>query len=504
MATTQNIPRNNNFNIMILLCQCLGISNINSTPNISFSEGVMASICFFTVFHILIGIPLLYMETVISQFTSRDCIDIWKIRPCFSHVGYILILWQIIILINNHTETAFFMHYLFISFETPIPFSTCGPWSDNYCDVISYNYTVNKDCLRSYYPPSYCEKLFATYPEYQYWRKSLVKHNDIFYITWKVCLASATICGLVYLCCFKRERSLRWVVYILVCYPIITSALLLIGSVLQKGVINKYQEAFSLNYKDFFTKFRFSIIIRRTVYNLGIGSGLAQNLSANSSFRTPCLSNIVICVVICTVYNIITISTAAIMTCPYAYELDDSPDAIIKAPLSFIFEKVPRLLNRFDNPSLYLISTFSCFTVLGVCCNVLIFYNLLEVASTRCKTIEKYPAAWILSSIVLCYAFCSEIMYQYRKGKNYVSLYGVYSVIAIIGLLVVIFIMKVIRAALKNKLSKVFQLDPCWGPKSEILQRSRAMFSAQAMTKEYIYRQYHLQAGIIARQRKSN
>ncbi|OWR40604.1 hypothetical protein KGM_206134 [Danaus plexippus plexippus] len=67
-----------------------------------------------------------------------------------------------------------------------------------------------------------------------------------------------------------------------------------------------------------------------------------------------------------------------------------------------------------------------------------------------------------------------------------------------------IVVVRLVIAAIKRRFREFIALDKTWGPKDEILQRSRGMFSAQAMTKEYIYRQYHLQAGILHRQRRSN
>ncbi|XP_047524655.1 sodium-dependent serotonin transporter-like [Pieris napi] len=547
MENTQKYRR---LNILILLCQCIGITNISTIPNVSFSEGILGCIIFFTLTYIFLGIPLLYMETVISQFTNRDCIDVWKINRCTSHVGYILIVWQVLILLYNHTVTSFLMHYLLISFESPVPFYTCGPWSNRQCNIFYRNYTVNKNCIGKQHGAPYCEGLYSTYPEYQYWRFNLVKLDEKHQIAWKICLASGVICILIYLSCFKRERSLKWATYFLAIYPIAAYSVVLTGSLLQKGIVFKFTEALDFDFNEFSKKFRISNIVQRVVYNLGIGSGVTLNLSANSPFRTPCLSNSVICVVICTLFTILTILTTALMTCPYAFVFDDKPETIMKIRMSFLFEKVPRMLYHYERNSFYLITTYSCYTVLGLCTDVMVFYNLLDVAAKRNDKIAKYPGltcfcgnlvlflitipffsyfginiftvsfrrhvitftifiamlecivfltwygvqrfsedvhfmlgvqpqfciktAWILSSLLLGYSFCRELDHHLRMNTQLI--YGSYTV----------------------------SLDPTWGPKTEVLQRSRAMFSVQAMTKEYMYRQYHLKAGILSRQRESN
>lgn len=563
---------------MILMCQCLGITNISTIPNVSFSEGVVGCIIFFTLTYVFFGIPLLYMETVVSQFTNRDCIDVWKISRCTSHVGYILILWQVIILVYNHTVTSFLMHYLLISFKNPIPFYTCGAWSNKYCNIFYTNYTVNKNCLGKHPGAPFCEGLYMTFPEFQYWRHNLVKLDKRADIAWKVCLASGIICSLIYLSCFKKEKSLKWATYFLAIYPLFAYSLILTGSLLQKGIVIKFPEALDLDFKEFVKKFRISNIVQRVAYNLGIGSGVTMNLSANSPFRTPCLSNSVICVVMSTLFSILTIFTTALMTCPYAFVFDDRPETIMKMRISFLFEKVPRMLYQYEKKSFYLITAYSCYSVLGLCTDVIVFYNLLDVAAKRNCKIAKYPGltcfcgtfllflttipllnyfginifsisfrrhvvtftifiamlecivfltcygvqrfsedvhfmlgvqpqicikmAWIFSSILLGYSFCVELNHHLKTTTQLI--YASYTVVGMIGIIVLSFIGKILYAATKKQLHELFQLHPTWGPKAELLRRSRAMFSVQAMTKEYMYRQYHLQAGIISRQRNCN
>lgn len=63
---------------------------------------------------------------------------------------------------------------------------------------------------------------------------------------------------------------------------------------------------------------------------------------------------------------------------------------------------------------------------------------------------------------------------------------------------------KVVNQRVPEAVHVVSATEQRVAPAQQLLQRSRAMFSAQAMTKEYLYRQYHLQAGILARQKRAN
>ncbi|KAM3968863.1 sodium-dependent proline transporter-like [Aphomia sociella] len=334
--------------LMALLCQMLGTPTFVMLPNAAVTNGTTGYIIGYIASYIFLGIPLLYMEFVVSQFTARDCIDVWKTRACLSHIGYFLVAWQCFVVIYNHILNSFMVHYFLISFENPIPYYVCGDWRTNDCNILRRNHTVNEDCLKLDEPPSYCDYLHTTYPEHQYWRNYLLgsKQTDSIYVAWRVCLASGLICIMMFLSCFKAKKSVKFFVNLSTIYPLLGYILLMTGSMVQKGLVMKYEEALDVDFSTFYKKIRVSNIIEQVIYSLGIGSGIQFNLAASSSFRSPCYSN--------------------------------------------------------------------------------------------------------------------------------------------------------------TKFVELMQLDPTWGPRSEVLQRSRAMFSAQAMTKEYMYRQYHLQAGILNRQTISN
>ncbi|CAG9558264.1 unnamed protein product [Danaus chrysippus] len=566
--------------IVMFICHVLGITNISTIPNDALLQGAFGFSIVLIIVYITMGIPMLYVESIVGQFTARDCIDVWKIRPCLSYIGYLLIIWQAFTLIYNHVVSSFLLHYFLISFETPIPFYTCGFWSTKYCGNLVNNYTVNLDCVKNQNIFPYCEHLYKTFPEYQYWRLNLVPSGHVcnFCIAWRVCLASGLNCIAIFLSCFKRSKSLKWVINMSIGFPILTLAILLMGSMRQEGLVAKYEEAIDIDFSIFAEHFRFSSVVQNVMFNLGIGSGLTFNLASSAPFRSPSFSNTVVTVMICVVYTIIAIFTTAMLTCPYAFKYGPSAGDIIRTPLSFAFEKIPRLLYEYQDKMFYLIVIYSCYFIIAINSSFVLFYNLLEVIFNRNPKLVNYPGltvfcaslilyiltipllsyigvsllaysfrrhvtliatfvgalecvtfvfwygmnrfsedihfmvgirpnscikvAWGLSIIFLIYAFCYEVHDQLEYSKHFK--YSTYSVIAFASLLVIVTLVRLCVAVIKRRFREFIALDKTWGPRDDILQRSRGMFSAQAMTKEYIYRQYHLQAGILQRQRRSN
>lgn len=568
--------------IMAVLCQTIGTTTFISLPLAATSHGATGYLIGYILAYVFLGIPLLYMEFIVSQFTSRDCLQVWNIRPCLSHIGYVQVFWQVIIIIYNHTIVSFIIHYFLISFENPIPYYECGEWTTKECGTLAFNYTVNQECTKFRdISNKFCEYLYKTFPEYQYWRYYILglKLNH-YYVAWRVCLASAIACSLLFLSSFKRKRSLKWFLGFLTVYPSVGYMLLMVGSVIQKGIVKSYAEAMDVDFSVFVKNYRISNIIQQVIYNLNIGTGVSFNLGSSASFRTPCYSNVVTAVAICTVFAVFAVCTIAMMSCPFSYEYNIPPNMIFNYAMALIFEKTPTLLKEFEYSYIWLILSYSCNAVLGLSTNIITCQHLLEMLNERYAIVHKYPGltcfgcvvltffattpllgkagvntvfsirkminlitifmalveclvfvvwyglekfcedvhfmqgiqpksymkiAWLLSNIVLMYVFCNEFYFNFQdRNESLGSQLGFFTLVALLILMVLIALLKLLVAALRQKYNEQVKVDPTWGPKNEVLLRSRAMFSAHAMTKEYIYRQYHLQAGILARQRTSN
>lgn len=585
MTTCDNTDDNHwgprKIHITAMLAQTMGASTLMYLPHLGVMKGALGHVLMFAVVYVVIGIPLLYMEYVVGQFTGRDCLEVWHARAFISHLGYLQIFWQLLYTVYLHCINAFVVHYFLISFENPIPYFVCGNWSKPNCDILNFNFTVNQQCLKSNDPLPYCTDLCHTFPEFQYWRFNLLGlDKDGYYLPWPVCLASGLIAAAAFLSCFRRPRSVKWYLVFGTLYPMAARLVFMIGSMLQKGVVVKYEEALDVDFSIFIQQFNLASIIAEVLYTLNVGTGLSFNTASRTSFRAPCYSNTVIVVVLTCCVAILGTCTTVMMTCPYAFKNDIRPGIIMRYPISNSFEKIPRLLHAYEQTSFWLILYFCFVAVSAMTLSICIISGLIEMLSKRYPAIDRSPGlvsfvfvlilyigtapllgnltlyylidaknvmnlliiflvllenivfvlwyglqkfsedvhfmqgiqpnnavkvGWLLSSIVLLYVFCVEFHNQYEyKKKTRGSLVGWYLLFLNIIPSALVAIVRVLIALYKKKLYEEIGLDASWGPKNDLLKRSRAMFTAQAMTKEYMYRQYHLQAGILMRQKQSN
>ncbi|XP_063372619.1 sodium-dependent noradrenaline transporter-like [Cydia amplana] len=569
-----------NFHLMILISQSIGLSTASVIPKYAIKCGPLGSAICHVLTCVVLGIPLLCMELIIGQFTALNSLEIWKVRPFLSHMGHIVIFWQILILITNHMTCTFVIHYLLLSFENPKPYYTCGPWANRSCGITVTNFTINQDCIRSGPKYGYCEDLYKTFPETQYYVKIVGSELHQLRMDWRLCLPSAISCLLIYFSCFKRRYSMQWFLGVLTFYPGFSFVLLMLGSMLQKGILLHYEVAMDISFEQFYSKFNFIDILPMMIYTMSLGTGLVVNVGASCSFRAPCYSNAIITMAANIAFHLVIVLTTAMMLCPYSFAHAMTPERTANLRLAHIFERIPAMLREYDHNSFWTIITFSSYACLALRTSIVIYYNLLEVLSKKISNAAKYPGivtfgacvilflvtmpflgnmlkifmsrpyrrciqlvpmlvvviecfvfiicyglerfcedvhfmqgfrpsnwmkvSWVVSSILLLYVCFHELRDLVCDANSVEFIVGVsiFGVVALYG--VGLAAVNVLVGWCRKQPGATLRLSAAWRPRSELLQRSRAMFTAQAMTKEYLYRQYHLQAGILARQQRAN
>lgn len=565
--------------ILVLLLRTFGFPVSINQPHDALRYGTTGYAILYFAAYIFVGIPIVYLELIIGQFTSQDCFDVWKIRKCLSHIGYFLAFWQLIIYVCNHLAVTFVTHYFLISFENPGPYYTCDWWSESNCDIITRNYTLNKYCLRlRHMNLQMCHDLYSTMPEYQYFRSNILGPWNYLGISWRLSLASIFTCIFLFLSCFKRMQSLKWFIYPIIIYPIIGYTVMMIGTLRQKGIMTKFKESIDFSFQVFLREYKPIRVLTQVVFSIGAGTGVFINLSSNADFRLPCFTNAVVIVLVTATFNLLTVLTSSMMTCPYAKEYGVPSRTILRLPISFIFEMVPIMIYEYDNKPFYNVVLFSSQTALGLTSSVVLTFSLTQLIFNRYPGANKYPSliclgwivftflstmpllgyfgytvvmhaftftheisvffvifeylvfiywygfdrlqqdvhfmlgtppktyikiCWALSGVVLTYAFFRSFYRSIKKGII-MDLMGTGSIGVFLGIMLLVTVIKLIIAAVRGHFKETVKLNPNWGPKSELLKRSRGMFTAHAMTKEYIYRKYHLQAGIADRQKRAN
>ncbi|XP_068154516.1 sodium-dependent nutrient amino acid transporter 1 [Drosophila tropicalis] len=126
---TDGVERTNWGNGLEFLMSCIsvsvGLGNVWRFPFTAYENGGGAFLIPYIIVLFLIGKPMYYLEMIIGQFTSQGSVKIWSICPSFLGVGYGQAFATICIISYYSSLLALTLYYLFVSFQSVLPWSYC-------------------------------------------------------------------------------------------------------------------------------------------------------------------------------------------------------------------------------------------------------------------------------------------------------------------------------------------------------------------------------------------
>uniref|UniRef100_A0A0B6ZDJ3 Transporter n=2 Tax=Arion vulgaris TaxID=1028688 RepID=A0A0B6ZDJ3_9EUPU len=120
----------------ILTCigYAVGLGNIWRFPYLCYKSGGGAFLIPYTLFLLVCGLPLFFLEVSYGQFSSLSPVAIWKVSPLFKGVGVGMIICSGIVCVYYNVIIAWTLYYLFMSFRTVLPWSHCNnDWNTDRC-----------------------------------------------------------------------------------------------------------------------------------------------------------------------------------------------------------------------------------------------------------------------------------------------------------------------------------------------------------------------------------
>ncbi|PNJ62603.1 SLC6A2 isoform 4, partial [Pongo abelii] len=110
------------------------LANVWRFPYLCYKNGGGAFLIPYTLFLIIAGMPLFYMELALGQYNREGAATVWKICPFFKGVGYAVILIALYVGFYYNVIIAWSLYYLFSSFTLNLPWTDCGhTWNSPNC-----------------------------------------------------------------------------------------------------------------------------------------------------------------------------------------------------------------------------------------------------------------------------------------------------------------------------------------------------------------------------------
>ncbi|GBP42003.1 Sodium-dependent nutrient amino acid transporter 1 [Eumeta japonica] len=113
--------------LMSCIATSVGLGNVWRFPFVAYNNGGGAFLIPYIIVLVVIGKPMYYLETVIGQFSSRNCVKVWSLSPAMKGTGYAQALGASYVLSYYVSIIALCLYYLVMSFFPELPWSVCQP-----------------------------------------------------------------------------------------------------------------------------------------------------------------------------------------------------------------------------------------------------------------------------------------------------------------------------------------------------------------------------------------
>lgn len=241
----------------ILTCigYAVGLGNIWRFPYLCYKSGGGAFFIPYTLFLLLCGLPLFFMEVSFGQFSSLSPIAIWRVCPALKGVGVGMVMVSSIVCVYYNVIIAWTMYYLFMSLRTTLPWSHCGnaDWNTENCFDTSQRIALelsrkNASLADSTGGNSSVEALNATFPNLtgkamsaseEFWQYHVLHLSPgievLGTVRWQLLITLALSWVFVFLCLFKGVRVLGKIMHFAAPFPYLVLTVLLIRGVTLPG-----------------------------------------------------------------------------------------------------------------------------------------------------------------------------------------------------------------------------------------------------------------------------
>ncbi|KAL4715168.1 hypothetical protein ACJJTC_012215 [Scirpophaga incertulas] len=214
--------------LLSCLGYAVGIGNIWRFPYLCYKNGGGAFLIPYFLTLILCGIPLVYLETTLGQFSSAGCISIFNINPLLKGAGYATVIVNIIATVYFSSIMAYPILYIYHSFSSPLPWQSCGnPWNTGKCTELTGNTSI------------FTSNSSITTPEDEFFHLKMLRMssgiNEIGSIVWPVFWANIICWVVVYLCICNGVKSVGKIVYFTVSFPYVVLCILFFRGVTLPG-----------------------------------------------------------------------------------------------------------------------------------------------------------------------------------------------------------------------------------------------------------------------------
>lgn len=375
----------------------VGLGNVWRFPYLCYKSGGGAFLVPYFLILIICGIPVLYMELSVGQFTRRGPIGaLGQICPLFKGAGLASVVISFIMSTYYNVIIAYAVYYFFTSFKSEIPWQLCGNrWNTQSCwnsDTQKYNFTR----LNNSKTPS----------EEFYENKVLQISNGIEFpgeIRWELaaCLLVAWI--LVYFSIWKGVKSSGKVLYFTATFPYILIIAFLSTSLTLEGANKGLRFFFQPKWEDLTNSKVWVNALAQNFNSLGIAFGSVLSFASYNRYHNYILVDTLAISTINAVTSLLVGIFAFATIGNIATELGRTVDDVISDGPGLVFVVYPQAMAKMPVSQLWAVLFF----FMLLCLSLNSQFAIVEVVITSIqdgfpKWVKKHLMCHEMLVLVVC------------------------------------------------------------------------------------------------------
>lgn len=363
---------------------------------------------------IFIGIPLVYSEICIAQYSNNSIISIWDYFPLFRSFGYGSVVLLLYKTLYTLTLAAWYLQYTFYAAIDPPPWYTCADFQECRCMVKRINKSIFQHCIEA--QVVYQDDCGVKTASNCFFEREIGDENTrqslSCMVPWKSVVSAVSLLLSVYLLTIKKDRFLILGVKISLLYlgVVILAFCCTAFSTSNGWIAPGSADNSNLDYLQ---------LCRTTSHafmSLGTGTGIIIFLSCDVPFRSPAIMTAIVTSLLSTFVSILfaLIAFSAIMIMSYFHGEEDK---VIEIGNSIFFEQLASISEILSYIEPGTIWGFCWFSAMFICLFLnfwILIIVLSELLNRNVKFSRKYfnLTRFFLVLIILlmsCPFFCSDL-----------------------------------------------------------------------------------------------
>ncbi|XP_058487251.1 sodium- and chloride-dependent neutral and basic amino acid transporter B(0+) [Solea solea] len=283
--------------ILSTIGYAVGLGNIWRFPYLAYKNGGGAFLIPYFVMLVVTGIPLFFLESSLGQFCSQGPINTWRAVPILQGVGIAMVMVTLIVSIYYNVILAYSLYYMFASFQSPLPWSSCVSTYSNCSNTPSVSCNVSGVLVANWTqenitcPLSDVITASVQSPSEHYWDRVALQRSsglsETGPVVWHLALCLLLSSIIVAAALARGIKSSGKVVYFTATFPYVVIITLLIRGVTLEGARDGIE--FYIGSQSNLTKLTEAQIWKdaatQTFYSLSIGWGGVMTLASYNNFH---------------------------------------------------------------------------------------------------------------------------------------------------------------------------------------------------------------------------